>query len=218
MAYTVANWVPETQADADFYIHGLGADFNQSNYIRVLWSSQPIAVQGQSTPPTGILCSINAPAQGTERSVNGGTSHPGLQDGMIYGTTQAANGLYYKAGQDAISPQRHVELSTVSSGPSHPGMLDVSFILNGFGFPVKQGYYEYIGLYDHNGEGVCGAEVPWEEVIDVENPNMTKSTGIGTAYSIPESDIGKTYSFKAKVPNVEEPFLFAEVVIPAPTE
>ncbi len=221
MAYTIAIRDTVAPRDVNVSIHELGANFNTSNYIRVIWSADPIATQGQSTPPANILCTVNAPASGNARRVDSGFTlgsqeSMAIANGKIYGTAQAANGMYYKSGEDVMSNKLEV-LDFRTNTSNDPQKLNVEFKIDGFENPVLTTYYTSIVLTKPSGQGVCIADVT-STVSDTGNPNSTVQNPFVAIKCIPVADIGQTYSFWAYVPNIQDPYHVADVIIPAPTK
>lgn len=93
--------------------------FDSSNYIRVGLCTQPFS-NGQSTTPSGILTTVNAPSsssggcavEGTITGLNGGTTY------SAYGFAQSANGLYYNTGFAQITTKQ-----AIPAAPSAPTLL-----------------------------------------------------------------------------------------------
>ena len=82
----------------------LSNTFDANSYIRAGLCAQPFT-NGQSTPPSDIVASVNAPSTPSENCVVTGSfdnQTPG-QTYTLYGFAQASNGLYYACGVDSIT-------------------------------------------------------------------------------------------------------------------
>lgn len=72
--------------------------FVTSNYIRAGICADDF-VDGQSSPPTGIIDSTNALPSTISCVAEGNVAEDFYNYGVVYGFAQAANGLYYKVGK-----------------------------------------------------------------------------------------------------------------------
>ncbi len=203
MAYTIALYSAEYQRTADVFIKELGNDFNKSHYKRVVWSTSPIAVQGQSTPPEGIVGEIGAPDSGKDRTVSYQLYLPYVEglDTYIYGTAQVANGLYYSAGQDSFS----WPLSVSGVLKELPTGLYVDLSVDGLSSAFKlSSYIQVMWSFD---EAVQGGINPPSQIIAGNDAlqNYPEPTNPNSAYcaisaEIEESDIGRTVYCTVQTP------------------
>lgn len=89
---------------------GLGSPFNTSNYQKVVLSSNQLAVDGSTTPPSNILSTINAPSSGSSTSTSsqttsGGSAFSAGNTYTLYATAQLESGdnRYYRAGSASVT-------------------------------------------------------------------------------------------------------------------
>lgn len=221
MAYTTAIYSELGIRYVNLSIRELQSDFNQQYYKRVIWSVEPIVQQGQSTPPNGILMSVDATATGTGKEVNRqiytNTAPYSPTDGMIYGTTQAANGLYYSAGKDYLSEIGEVLSFRSEYDTIFPSKLSVFFEVDGFNKAVKSSNYTRIDLTNEEGESVCTCHLS-SDPVNSDNPNAAYPDGISNLGCIPATEAGKEYRFvKYYMQNGQEVSQsWSYVIIPAP--
>lgn len=125
----------------------LSNTFDANSYIRVGLCAQPFT-NGQSTPPSDIVASVNAPSTPSENCVVTGSfdnQTPG-QTYTLYGFAQASNGLYYACGVDSIT------LTGIPLPPSPP--VVVSRIEGGLNlsWEPSKGATRYNLWYFENGD------------------------------------------------------------------
>lgn len=115
MATTAILSVTKTSGQAA--IQALEANFNTTNYVRVLVATGTTPSDSLN-PPSGIVGSTSAPASGTAREV--GILMSGLSPGTNYtvnGYAQSSNNRYYPAGSasfrtlDALNPPTNISSS-----------------------------------------------------------------------------------------------------------
>jgi len=95
--------IPINSTTITWYITGLSSPFNTQNYIRVTLSTNP-AINGSPNPPSVILSSIypitdtGGSTTTPSSTTTGGGAFSGGNTYTLYGSAQAANGLFYNAG------------------------------------------------------------------------------------------------------------------------
>lgn len=83
-------------------ISGLSNPFNQTYYKQVVFTDRYIPSGATSVGASEVVFGVSAPATGSSTSATAVGNYP-FFSGTLYGSAQAANGLFYPCGSCQIS-------------------------------------------------------------------------------------------------------------------
>lgn len=177
------NLSPATPTSVTWSVSGLGSEFNQRYYQRVILSSSQVVTEGGLTPPANILNSISAPENGTSKNTpsqttTGGSAFSAGNTYTLYATAQLEVGddRYFRAG-----------FATVTMPYPAPSPPTITTYLQG-GFML-------------NWSSVIGANLYYLEYrIDQQSENWLSMQAVtGTAITLNVNTFGVRYNFRLKV-------------------
>lgn len=104
------NLSPASPTSITWSVNGLGSDFNQRYYQRVILSSSQLGTEGGLIPPANILNSISASENGTSKNTpsqttTGGNAFSAGNNYTLYATAQLEVGddRYFRAGSATVT-------------------------------------------------------------------------------------------------------------------